>query len=192
MKNIKNVLIAILMAVILVMMYCGKHNGTIVDSIDTVETVSYVHDTIKLKGKTKIKPVSVIKWLHDTITDTVTGKVTVINTKKYTTIDTFEYKTDSFSVKFYTVIYTECPIDSVKNDLIASVRHKIIERVITKEIVRQHAMFVGPSVGLGPIASLNFEGQYEHKGKTIYKLGIGLTSRLTPTVNAGVYWKIGK
>jgi hypothetical protein len=52
MKNIKNYVIAILMAVILVMMYCGRHGGTIVDKIDTVETVSYVHDTIQLKGKT--------------------------------------------------------------------------------------------------------------------------------------------
>jgi hypothetical protein len=191
MKNIKNYVIAILMAVILVLMYCGKHGSTIVDSIDTVVTESYIHDTIQLKGKTKIKPVPVVKWLHDTIVDS-SGNVTVIDIKKYTTIDTFEYKTDSFTVKFYTTIYTECPIDSVKNDLVASVRHKIIERVITKELVRQHAMFVGPSVNLGPIASLNFEGQYEHKGSTIYKLGIGLTTRLTPTVNAGVYWKIGK
>jgi hypothetical protein len=191
MKNIKNYVIAILMAVILVMMYCSRHSGTIVDNIDTTENISYVHDTIKLKGKTKIKPVPVIKWLHDTIIDS-TGNITVVSTKKYTTIDTFEYKTDSFTVKFYTTIYTDCLIDSVKNDLIASVRHKIIERVITKEIVRQHAMFAGPSINLGPISSLNFEGQYEHKGKTIYKLGIGLTSKLTPTINAGVYWKLGK
>lgn len=179
------------MAVILVMMYCSRHCETIVDNIDTTKTISYVHDTIKLKGKTKIKLVPVIKWLHDTIIDS-TGNITVVSTKKYTTIDTFEYKTDSFTVKFYTTIYTGCLIDSVKNDLIASVRHKIIERVITKEIVRQHAMFAGPSINLGPISSLNFEGQYEHKGKTIYKLGIGLTSKLTPTINAGVYWKLGK
>ena len=179
------------MAVILVMMYCSRHSGTIVDNIDTTENISYVHDTIKLKGKTKIKLVPVIKWLHDTIIDS-TGNITVVSTKKYTTIDTFEYKTDSFTVKFYTTIYTDCLIDSVKNDLIASVRHKIIERIITKEIVRQHAMFAGPSINLGPISSLNFEGQYEHKGKTIYKLGIGLTSKLTPTINAGVYWKLGK
>jgi hypothetical protein len=191
MKNTKNYVIAILMAVILVMMYCSKHGSTIVDTIDTVETISYVHDTIKLKGKTKIKPVPKIQWLHDTIVDS-SGNITVVNTKKYTTIDTFEYKTDSFTVKFYTTIYTDCLIDSVKNDLIASVRHKIIERVITKEIVRQHALFAGPSINLGKISSLNFEGQYEHKGKTIYKLGIGLTSQLTPTINAGVYWKLGK
>jgi hypothetical protein len=192
MKNIKNYVIAILMAVILVMMYCGRHGGTIVDKIDTVETVSYVHDTIQLKGKTKIKPVAVIKWLHDTIVDSTTGKISIVDVKKYTTIDTFEYKTDSFTVKFYTTIYTECPIDSVKNDLIASVRHKIIERVITKEIVRAKALFAGTSINLGPVAALNFEGQYEHKGKMIYKLGVGITTKLTPTINAGIYWKIGK
>ena len=190
MKDLRNYLIVILLTVIIAMYKCNG-NETSISYIDTNDSVSYIHDTVKLKGKTKIKLVPVIKWLRDTIIDS-TGNITVVSTKKYTTIDTFEYKTDSFTVKFYTTIYTDCLIDSVKNDLIASVRHKIIERVITKEIVRQHAMFAGPSINLGPISSLNFEGQYEHKGKTIYKLGIGLTSKLTPTINAGVYWKLGK
>jgi hypothetical protein len=166
--------------------------GTTISNIDTIETISYIHDTIKLKGKTKIKPVPEIRWLHDTIIDSTGAKV-VINTKKYTTNDTFVYKTDSFSVTFYSKIYSDCPLDSLSHDLIASVRHKIIEREITKEVVRNKAFFAGPSVVLNKSASfLMLDGIYEQKGKKLYKLGIGINTRLEPVIKAGVYWQIGK
>lgn len=189
MKDVKVYLIVILITVIIAMFKCHG-NGTIVTNIDTFETISYIHDTIKLKGKTKIKPVPEIRWLHDTIIDS-TGNISIVNVKKYTTNDTFVYKTDSFSVTFYSKIYSDSPLDSLNHDLVASVRHKIIERVITKEIVRKNAFFTGPSVGISKGTSfLSLDGLYERNGKTIYKIGVGVNTQFQPVLKAGMYWQI--
>lgn len=182
--------IVVLLTIIIWMSRCNNH-GTIVTKIDTVSDTSYVHDTIAVKGKTKIKPVPVPYYVHDTIIDS-TGKITVINHKKYMTPDTFVYKTDSFTAVFYTKIYSECPLDSVKSNLLATVRHKIIENTITKEIARKHAFFVGPSVGLGKTSYISLDGLYERNGKIIYKLGVGVNTNLQPILKAGVYWQISK
>jgi hypothetical protein len=191
MKDLKNYLIVILLTVIIAMYKCNG-SSTSISSIDTVTDVSYIHDTIKVPGKTKINPVPVVRWLHDTLIDS-TGKITVVNIKKYTTNDTFVYKTDSFAVTFYSKIYSDCPLDSLNHDLIASVRHKIIERTITKEMVRNKAFFFGPSIGLNKSSSyLSLDGLYERQGKQIYKIGVGVNTKLEPVIKAGVYWKIGK
>ena len=84
-----------------------------------------------------------------------------------------------------------CPLDSIKSDLLASVRHKIIETTITKQVVKKHALFVGPTFSLiGNYASL--DALYENKGKTIYKVGVGANNRLQPMLNASIYWRISK
>ena len=191
MKDIRTYLIVILLTVILAMYKC-QGSGTIVSKVDTIENISYIHDTIKLKGKTKIKPVPEIQWLHDTLIDS-SGNISIVNVKKYATNDTFVYKTDSFSVTFYSKIYSDCPLDSLKHDLVASVRHKIIERIITKEIVRKNAFFAGPTVGISKGSSfLSLDGLYERNGKTIYKLGVGVNTQFQPVLKAGMYWQIGK
>ena len=133
-KGFPYIVIAILVAIIIWLSKCS--GDTIVTSIDTFTKTSYVHDTIKVKGKTKIKPVPVPYYVHDTIIDS-TGNI-IIDTKKYVTNDTFEYKTDSFTAIFYTKIYSMCPLDSIKSDLLASVRHKIIE---TKNKKKQIVFF---------------------------------------------------
>jgi hypothetical protein len=193
MKDIKSYLIVILLIVIaiLVMNKCNR-TSTSIPEIDTVETISYIHDTIKLNGKTKIKPIPEIQWIHDTIIDS-TGKVSITNIKKYTTNDTFVYKTDSFAVTFYSKIYSECPLDSLNHDLVASIRYKVIERTITNEIVRNKSFFIGPSVGLNKSSSyISLDGLYERQGKQIYKIGVGVNTRLEPVIKAGVYWQIRK
>ena len=96
-KGFPYIVIAILFFIIIWLTKCSGE--TIVTGIDTLTKVSYVHDTIKVKGKTKIKPVPVVRWIHDTIIDS-TGNITIVNHKKYTTNDTFEYKTDSFTAIF--------------------------------------------------------------------------------------------
>ena len=108
------------------------------------------------------------------------------------TNDTFEYKTDSFSVTFYTKIYSSGPLDSIKNDVLATIRHKIIERTITQEVVRKHAFFAGPSIGLGKTSYISLDGLYERKGKIIYRVGAGVNTQLQPMLKAGVYWQISK
>lgn len=182
--------IVVLLTIIIWLAKC-KECQTVVGSIDTVSDTSYVHDTIKVKGKTKIKPVPVPYYVHDTIIDS-TGKITVVDHKKYMTPDTFVYKTDSFTAVFYTKIYSDCPLDSVKSNLLATVRHKIIETTITKEVVRKHAFFAGPSVGLGKTSYISLDGLYERNGKIIYKLGVGINTNLQPVLKAGVYWQLSK
>ena len=80
-KGFPYIVIVILVAVIIWLAKCSGE--TIVTGIDTSTKVSYVHDTIKVKGKTKIKPVPVVRWIHDTIIDS-TGNITIINHKRYT------------------------------------------------------------------------------------------------------------
>ena len=168
-KGFPYIVIAILVFIIIWLTKCSGE--TITTGIDTLTKVSYVHDTIKVKGKTKIKPVPVVRWIHDTIIDS-TGQVIITNTKKYTTNDTFEYKTDSFTAVFYTKIYSASP-------------------TITKQVVRKHALFAGPSVGLN-LTHISLDGLYEREGKIIYRAGIGVNNKLQPMLSAGIYWQISR
>ena len=174
-KGFPYIVIAILIAIIIWMTKCND-KGTITTSIDTVVDTSYIHDTISLKGKTKIKPYPVPYYVHDTVIDS-SGRKIIIEVKKFVTNDTFEFKTDSFSVTFYTKIYSNNPLDSIQHDLLSTIRHKIIERTITKEVVREHALFAGPSIGLGKnIGYISLDGLYERNGKIIYRVGAGVNN----------------
>jgi hypothetical protein len=188
-KGFPYIIIIILTVIIVYLTKCSKDD--VITNTVTVSDTSYVHDTLEVIGKTKIKPVPVPYYVHDTIIDS-TGKTVVVETKKYLTNDTFEYKTDSFTATFYTKIYSECPLDSIKSNLIATIRHKIIETTITKEIIRKNAFFVGPSVGIGKTSSISLDGLYERNGKNIYRLGVGVNSRFEPVIKAGIYWQISK
>ena len=190
-KGFPYIVIAILIAIIIWMTKCND-KGTITTSIDTVVDTSYIHDTISLKGKTKIKPYPVPYYVHDTVIDS-SGRKIIIEVKKFVTNDTFEFKTDSFSVTFYTKIYSNNPLDSIQHDLLSTIRHKIIERTITKEVVREHALFAGPSIGLGKnIGYISLDGLYERNGKIIYRVGAGVNNQFRPMLKAGVYWQISK
>jgi hypothetical protein len=182
--------IVVLITVIIWMTKCSNHS-TITGRIDTVTDTSYIHDTLKIKGKTKIKPVPVPFYVHDTVIDS-TGNITIVEVKKYATNDTFIYDTDSVKVTVYTKIYSSSPLDSISSELKAIIRHKIIERVITKEIIRKNAFFAGPSIGLGKTSYISLDGLYERNGKIIYKLGAGVNTNLQPMLKAGIYWQISK
>lgn len=188
-KSFPYIVIAIIIAIILWLTECSG-GGTIVDSVDTITKTSYIHDTIKIKGKTRIKLIPEIYYIHDTLIDS-TGNITIIENKKFITNDTFEYKTDSFTATFYTKIYSGCPLDSIKSDLLASIRHKIIETTIIKQVINKHALFAGPSIGLNS-SRISIDGLYEHKGKTIYRVGVGVNNRFQPMLDAGIYWRISK
>lgn len=184
------IIIIILVVIIVFLKKCDK--TTFIDKTIIVVDTSYVHDTINITGKTKIKPIPFVKWIHDTIIDS-SGKVVITDHKKFITPDTFTYKTDSFTIKFYTKIYSDCPLDSINNSLIADIRHKIIEKTITKEIVRKNAFFVGPSIGFNKTSGfLTLNGLYERKGKVIYNAGVSMNNKLEPMINVGVYFYISK
>lgn len=182
--------IAILLVIILCMTTCNGSN-TIPTNNDTLTDTSYIHDTLKIPGKTRIKPVAVPYYVHDTIIDS-TGKKTPVQIKKFITNDTFTYITDSVKLTFYTKIYSGNPLDSINNNVKAIIRSKIIEKIVTKETVRKKAFFAGPSVGLSKISYISLDGLYEKEGKIIYKLGVGVNTNLQPLLKAGIYWKISK
>ena len=183
--------IVVLLTIIIWMTRCNNH-GTITSKIDTVTDTSYLHDTLTIKGKTKIKPVSVPFYIHDTIIDSV-GRIIIVPVVKYTTKDTFTYDTDSIRVTVYTKIYSSGPLDSISSELRSIIRHKIIEKTITKELVRKNAFFAGPSVGLGTKSSyVSLDGLYERNGKIIYKLGVGVNTQFQPLLKAGIYYQISK
>ena len=69
--------IVVLITIIIWMTRCNN-NGTIISKIDTVSDTSYIHDTLTVKGKTKIKPVPVPYYVHDTLIDS-TGKIVIVN-----------------------------------------------------------------------------------------------------------------
>ena len=189
-KGFLYIIIAILIGIILWLSQC-RNNTKNISGKDTVTDTSYIHDTLNIPGKTKVKPVPVPYYVHDTIVDS-TGKIVIVETKKYLTNDTFEYKTDSFTAIFYTKIYSDCPLDSIKSNLLATVRHKIIETTITKEVIRKNAFFAGPSVGIGKTSFISLDGLYERNGKIIYRVGAGINSNLQPILKAGIYWQIFK
>ena len=189
-KGFPYIVIAILIAVIIWLTKCNDCS-TLITKIDTLSDTSYIHDTVTLKGKTKIKPVPVPYYIHDTIIDS-TGKIIIVDVKKYTTNDTFIYNTDSIKVIVYTKIYSSNPLDSINNELKAIIRHKVIENTITKEVVRKHAFFAGPSIGVGKTSYISLDGLYERKGKIIYRAGVGVNTRFEPMLKAGVYWQISK
>lgn len=182
------IVIILLVAIIIWLSKCS--GDTIVTDIDTLVKVSYIHDTLRIKGKTRIKPISEIHWVHDTIIDS-TGNIIITETEKYITNDTFEYKTDSFTAIFYSRIYSPSPLDSIQTSLLANIRHKIIEKTITKEIIRKHAFFAGPSVSLS-FDYFSLDGLYERNGKIIYKVGVGVNNKSQPSINAGVYFQLFK
>ena len=184
------IVIAILIVIIIWLTKCSG-DGKIVTKIDTITNISYIHDTITAKGKTKIKPVPVPYYIHDTIIDS-TGNIVITPVKKYLTNDTFTFDTDSLKVTFYTKIYSNSPLDSINNKLKAIIRHKIIERTIIQEVVRKHAYYAGPSVGIGRTSFIALDGLYERNGKIIYRVGVGVNTRLEPMLKAGVYWQISK
>ncbi len=166
-------------------------NGTVISHIDTVSDTSYIHDTIRLKGKTKIKPIPVPYYVHDTIIDS-TGNISLLSIKKYLTNDTFTFNSDSLKVVVYTKIYSSNPLDSISNELKAIIRHKIIETTITKEVARKQAFYAGPSIGIGKTSYISLDGLYERNGKIIYRVGVGFNTRFEPMVKTGVYWQISK
>jgi hypothetical protein len=183
------IIILILTIIIIYLSKCFSNNT--ITNINNITDTSYIHDTIKLKGKTKIKPVPIPYYIHDTIIDS-TGDTVVIQLKKFITNDTFTYNTDSVKVTVYTKIYSNGPLDSISNELRAIIRSKVIEKEITKETVRKHAFFTGPSIGLSKVSYISLDGLYERNGKIIYKLGAGLNTNFQPILKAGIYYQISK
>jgi hypothetical protein len=185
-KGFPYIVIAILIAVIV---WLTKCNGdTIITKIDTQTTIKYKWDTFT-KKETVYKP----KWEKIYLTDTIHDSIPVYQPIPFVlTKDSMIVKNDSTDIKVVYQIVSENPLYKIDKKLDYKIRYKEIEKIITKEVVRKHAFFAGPSVGVGKTSYISLDGLYERKGKTIYRAGVGVNTRFEPMLKAGVYWQISK
>lgn len=162
---------------------------TVITKTDTVTVIKEKWDTFTEKEvvyKPKWKPV----YLHDTIVDSIP---VYVDRLVVLTQDSMVVKNDSTDIKVTYSIYSENPLLKLEKVLSYKVRYKEIERTVTQEVARKHALFVGPALGL--ISNSSFVGLntlYENKGQKLYKLGLGVTTQFKPVINAGMYWQILK
>jgi hypothetical protein len=185
-KGFPYLVIAILIAVII---WLTKCNGdTIVTKIDTQTTIKYKWDTFT-KKETVYKP----KWEKIYLTDTIHDSIPVYQVLPFVlTRDSMVIKNDSTEIKVKYEIVSENPLYKIDKSIDYKIRYKEIEKIITKEVVRKHAFYAGPSVGVGKTSYISLDGLYERKGKIIYRAGVGVNTRFEPMLKAGVYWQISK
>jgi hypothetical protein len=127
---------------------------------------------------------------HDTLIDSIPYPVYA---DLVLTEDSLIIKNDSTNVLVTYKIYSYDPLYKLEKNIDVSIKRKIIKETITNEVVRQKALFVGPSVGIGRNSGfISLNSLYEHKGKTIYGLGVGVTNQVQPIIKAGIYWQILK
>ena len=180
--------IACLTFLILWLTKCNNKTS-IITKIDTF-TVEKNHWDTFTKKDTVYKPKWKSVYLHDTIRDSIP---VYIERLVVLTQDSMIVKNDSTDIKVTYDIYSENPLIKIEKTLDYKIRYKEIETIITNQVIRKHALYVGPSLGIIPNSSyVAFNGLYEKNGKTIYKLGLGLNTNFKPVLNTGIYWQILK
>jgi hypothetical protein len=189
--KISYIIIAALVAIIIFLTKCNEGKFVPTGNSDTqyIETVKW--DTLT-QNDTVLKP----KWkriiinTHDTVIDSIPYPVYGY---AVLTEDTISIKNDSTKLLVTYKIYSQNPLIKIEKGVNLSVKRKTITQIITKEVVRKHALFVGPSVGMSKNSGyLMMNGLYEFKGKTIYNLGLGVTTNQQPLLKVGIYWQILK
>jgi hypothetical protein len=186
------IVIALLIAIIVWLTKCNdstKCNNTAITKIDTQTIIKHSWDTFT-KKETIFKP----KWDTIYITDTIHDSVLIYRVLPLIlTKDSMVIKNDSVNIKVVYEIISENPLYKINKKLDYKIKYKEIEKIITKEVVRKHALFAGPSIGLHKNTGyISFDGLYERNGKIIYNLGAGLNKNLEPIFKVGVYWQILK
>jgi hypothetical protein len=189
--KISYIIIAALVAIIFWLSKCsgGKFISTGKADTQYIETSKWdtfsVHDTV-----TKPKWRRIEINTHDTLIDSIPYPVYGYATL---TEDSISVRNDSTRLFVLYKIYSQNPLYKIEKGVDLSVKRKTITKIITKEVIRKHALFVGPSVGLVKNNGyLMLNGLYEYKGKTIYNLGLGLTANQQPLLKFGIYWQILK
>jgi hypothetical protein len=189
--KISYIIIATLVAIIFWLSKCnnGKFIPTGKSDTQYIETSKWdtlnIHDTV-----TKPKWKRIVINTHDTLIDSIPYPVFGYAAL---TQDTISVINDSTRLLVIYKIYSQNPLYKIEKGVDLSVKRKTITKTITKEIVRKNAFFVGPSVGL--VKNNNYvalNGLYEYKGKTIYNLGLGVTTNQQPLLKFGIYWQILK
>ena len=191
-KDIKTLLIVVLVAIILLMRTCsGSKDGTVItEPIIITETITK-WDTLKIDSL-----VYVPKWRTkiETIHDTIPAD-----------IDTLSILKDYYAKYFYTDTLSLDSLGSIViNDTIS--RNSILFREIQPNIfiptttvtntifVNNREFYVG--FGLkGRTDQINYLGGellYRTKNKQVYGAGVGLNQDFQPILGFSMYWKLGK
>jgi hypothetical protein len=189
-QDIRTVLIAALIIIILLMRSCSGNSQPVEPKIITKIETKY--DTI-----TKEVPVYVPKYVQkiETRIDTI------IKTQP---IDTVAILKDYFATYVY---QDRQELDSLNLTIIDSIsQNKIFARsieydliypttTITKEIyLNNRELYWGLDIN-GTADQLNYVGGgliYRNRKKQIYGLGVGIDQNLEPVLSGRLYWKIGK
>jgi hypothetical protein len=144
--KISYILIVILVAIIVWLSKCSDGKFTPTGKSDTqyIETSKWdtlnVHDTI-----TKPKWRKIVINTHDTLIDSIPYPVYGYATL---TEDTISVMNDSTRLLVVYKIYSQNPLYKIEKGVDLSVKRKTITKIITKEVVRKQALFIGPSIGL--------------------------------------------
>jgi hypothetical protein len=189
--KISYIIIAALVAIIVWLSKCSGGKFVPTGRIDTQYVEISKWDTLNLHDTvTKPKWKRIVINTHDTLIDSIPYPVYGYATL---TEDTISVMNDSTRLLVVYKIYSQNPLYKIEKGVDLSVKRKTITKIITKEVVRKQALFIGPSIGLvennGYIA---LNGLYEYKGKTIYNLGLGVTTNQQPLLKFGIYWQILK
>lgn len=191
-KDIKTLLIVVLVAIILLMRACsGGKNGTeITEPTIITETVTK-WDTLKIDSL-----VYVPRWRT---------KVTTVYDTIPTDIDTLSILKDYYAKYFYTDTLS---LDSLGNIVINDTisRNSILFREIQPNVliptttvtntvyINNREFYVG--VGLkGRTNQINYLGGellYKTKNKQVYGVGIGVNQDFQPVLGFSMHWKLSK
>lgn len=192
-KDIKTLLIVVLVAIILLMRACSGKEGKGIaknEPITITQTVTK-WDTLKIDSLVYVpKWRTKIKTIHDTIP---------------ADIDTLSILKDYYAQYFYTDTLSLDSLGSIViNDTIS--RNSILFREIQPNIfiptttvtntvfINNREFYVG--FGLkGRTDQINYLGGellYRTKNKQVYGAGVGLNQDFQPVLGFSMYWKLGK
>tara|TARA_R110000796_G_scaffold3541_1_gene13776 strand:- start:33 stop:620 length:588 start_codon:yes stop_codon:yes gene_type:complete len=190
-KNIKNLLIVVLVVFLLFQRGCSSNSNEVEPKIITKVETRW--DTITIT-----KNVYVPKWKTKIVTEVDSILISI-------PIDTVEVLKDYYAKN---VFVDEIKLDSLGTVTITDTIYKnIIWRravesnilipttTVTKEIYLNNREFYWGLNIAGRSSQINYLGGgllYKSKRKNIYGLGIGVNEALQPTISASYYMKIGK
>ena len=191
-KDIKTLLIVVLVAIILFMRACsgGKNSTVVTEPTIITETVTK-WDTLKIDSL-----VYVPQWRT---------KVTTVHDTIPTDIDTLSILKDYYAKYFYTDTISLDSLGSIViNDTVS--KNSILFREIQPNVliptttvtntvyINKREFYVG--FGLkGKTDQIDYLGGellYKTKNKQVYGAGVGLNQNFQPVLGFSMYWKLGK
>ena len=191
-KDIKTLLIVVLVAIILFMRACsGGKNSTVVTEPTIITKTVTKWDTLKIDSL-----VYVPRWRT---------KVTTVHDTIPADVDTLSILKDYYAKYFYTDTLSLDSLGSIvindtvsKNSIIFREIHPnvlIPTTTVTNTVyINKREFYVG--FGLkGRTNQINYLGGellYKTKNKQIYGAGVGLNQDFQPTLGFSMYWKLGK